>query len=686
MLEPGQQVDGRYVIEAEIGEGGLAKVYRVRHLELGSIYALKVLLIRKRSLADRLLLEGRIQAQLKHPNVVAVLDVIRHDGQFGLLMEYVDHLSLEELIQRRGRVSVEVALDLFAPVLAGVHAAHRAGVLHRDLKPSNVLLARTTAGLVPKVSDFGIAKVVADGLDGSTREGVAMGTPGYMAPEQVLDARSVDARTDIFALGSILYELLTGQRAFADETGNVSVRSTVNGTVRPIDDLVEGVPAEVSAAVERSMAKSRDDRFESVAAFARAVLVDRPALVALFEDDAIEGAVPLSLDPGSLVTTGDALSGTGEGARARGGSPSPAPVEAAVHGKGPTLAPEPSQQTYTGDEPASPTSRKGGSVLVIGLLAALVGGLAVVAIVALIFGPVFGLQGGAVDRPGPEGAPGDGVAASQGASPRAADDRVRAPSAGEPGRASEDAGSSSSEPMVRDEEAEARRGADSRGTSDVTAVDPGPSVDPVRAAEPDPIAEAGQADAASADEDPASGAGSPDEADEPDAAAGSTPGGRDPDGEDRAVDEPLGEPGSATGDDLGTAAGSAAPDESASTDSEGTSSGTDGDEPVEQEPAATVPAWLIGASFEGRLFRQPFTLRIVKERAGEVSAEGRVVQGVSQRLIVLAGTYDPSSGVLDLREVNGDLRLQGVATAQGLRGTYRRKDRGDPELLDLSRR
>jgi eukaryotic-like serine/threonine-protein kinase len=157
-LEPGQIIDGRFEVEALVGEGGLAEVYRVRHRELGRIMALKLLTWRKKSLIERLVLEGRIQAQLNHPNVVAVLDLVRHDGQVALLMEYIDAETLGEYIARVGPTPEDEALELLAPILAAVDCAHAAGITHRDLKPANIMLASVGSGVVPKVADFGIAK------------------------------------------------------------------------------------------------------------------------------------------------------------------------------------------------------------------------------------------------------------------------------------------------------------------------------------------------------------------------------------------------------------------------------------------------------------------------------------------------------------------------------------------------
>ena len=294
MLTPGQRVEDRYVVEAVIGRGGLAEVYRVRHLQLGSLHALKVLLFKKKKLADRLLLEGRIQAQLRHPNVVAVTDIIQLDGQFGLLMEYVDNLTLEELIDSRGAIPVDEALECVAPVIAGVHAAHAAGVLHRDLKPANVLLARVGGGLVPKVSDFGIAKVL-DEVDSDTRDNVAMGTPGYMAPEQVLDAKSVDVRTDVFALAGMVYELIAGRRAFEDDRGEVTIRSTLECNVIPLHEADPTVPERVSRAVSKALSRDRDDRPATVLAFAEELLADHPHLLAMVRGTA--SSEPITLEP-----------------------------------------------------------------------------------------------------------------------------------------------------------------------------------------------------------------------------------------------------------------------------------------------------------------------------------------------------------------------------------------------------
>lgn len=271
MLATGSVVVDRYEVEALLGSGGLADVYRVRHLTLGSHHALKMLSWDRPSVDRRLLLEGQIQAQLRHPNIVAVTDVFRVDGRAALLLDYVEGPNLEAFLQARGEpLPTDEALDLFAGILAAVVRAHDAGVLHRDLKPQNVLLARQGDRWVAKITDFGLAKVVMEELAaGRTRADVTMGTPGYMAPEQVRDAASVDARTDVFALGVLLHELLSGARAFVDDQGETSVTATVEWAPRPLPDRV---PERLRDLVATCLAVDPEARFADARALAEALL------------------------------------------------------------------------------------------------------------------------------------------------------------------------------------------------------------------------------------------------------------------------------------------------------------------------------------------------------------------------------------------------------------------------------
>ncbi len=281
MLEVGERVDNRFEVEARVGAGGMAEVYRVRHLSLGSVYALKVLSLPHPGLRERFLREGQIQAQIRHPNVVAVTDVLEHRGRLGLLMEYVDHVSLQELLDRQGAIPLEQSLQIFARILSGVSAAHASGVLHRDLKPANILLARSPQGLVPKITDFGIAKVVLEGMPvGATRDGSMMGTPGYMAPEQATNARSVDQRADVFALGAILYTMLVGATPFDLEDPDL-FQNVMDGRFPPLETVLPSVPPTVAAAVHAAMAPDPNQRLPTALALSEALFADRPELLAL---------------------------------------------------------------------------------------------------------------------------------------------------------------------------------------------------------------------------------------------------------------------------------------------------------------------------------------------------------------------------------------------------------------------
>ncbi len=285
MFQPGERIAERFEVEALLGEGGLAQVYRVRHTTLGTTHALKLLTMSHQSLVERLLQEGRIQAQLRHPNIIGVSDVITVRGMPGLLLEYVDCETLEASLARRGRMPLEEALDLFAAVLSGVATAHQAGVLHRDLKPANILLARTPGGVVPKVSDFGIAKIAAgDSNPGLTRAGSAMGTPGYVAPEQMEDASNVDLRADIFSLGTILYELVTGKRAFPSKSMRETLNAAASGNYTPPEQHDPALPEPVLRTVRRAMAPEPKDRFQDCFAFAESLFVDQPGRLALVRE------------------------------------------------------------------------------------------------------------------------------------------------------------------------------------------------------------------------------------------------------------------------------------------------------------------------------------------------------------------------------------------------------------------
>jgi len=263
-LDPGTTVE-RYVVEEVLGAGGTAMVYLVRHTALGTRHALKVLTLTSSAIRERMLREGQVQASLNHPNVVAVTDVIDIQGQPGLLMEHIVGPSLERALSKY-KLTMGDAEILFQGILAGVRAAHDTGLVHRDLKPANVLLQRTQAGFVPKVTDFGLAKLLqADPEVAHTRSGIAMGTPSYMAPEQIRDARSVDQRADVWSLGCLLYELMTRRRTFPGDEALAIYNAVTEGRFVPPRKVVGGLPERVEKAIHGCLTVDRDARIPDCA-------------------------------------------------------------------------------------------------------------------------------------------------------------------------------------------------------------------------------------------------------------------------------------------------------------------------------------------------------------------------------------------------------------------------------------
>ena len=211
---------GHYEIIDEIAAGGQATVYRARDLTLGRIVALKVLhphLARDAQFRERFLREARTAASLTHSNVVTVFEVGEEAGQLFLAMEYLPS-SLHDMVEERGALGAEEAIDITRQVARALQAAHDRGIVHRDMKPHNILL---TAEGLPKVSDFGIAR--ATEFATMTAAGAVIGTPQYMSPEQA-KGESVDIRSDLYSLGIVLYELLTGHTSLEGTTPQEAMR------------------------------------------------------------------------------------------------------------------------------------------------------------------------------------------------------------------------------------------------------------------------------------------------------------------------------------------------------------------------------------------------------------------------------------------------------------------------------
>lgn len=265
-------VVGRFQLERHIASGGFATVHLAHDVRTGERFALKVLasnLVRNQKLVERFRQEARIQYSLVHPGVVRVFELVETSETLALAMEYVDGVPLDALLEQVGRpLMLRECCEILIPVLDALDYAHRAGVVHRDLKPSNILLQRNAdlpLGYWPKITDFGVAKLL-DEAGVRTATGATLGTSWYMAPEQCKGEKTVDHRTDIYAVGVMLFEMVTktvpfvGESEFAIWEGHIRHApprpSVLNPTVvSPLEEVIL-----------QALAKDPDDRFQSAIA------------------------------------------------------------------------------------------------------------------------------------------------------------------------------------------------------------------------------------------------------------------------------------------------------------------------------------------------------------------------------------------------------------------------------------
>jgi eukaryotic-like serine/threonine-protein kinase len=263
-------VSDRYRIERELGQGGMATVYLAEDLKHDRKVALKVLKPELAAVlgAERFVVEIKTTASLQHPHILPLFDSGMADGFLFYVMPFIQGETLRAKLDRETQLSVDEAVKIATDVADALHYAHEHGVIHRDIKPENILLANVR----PMVADFGIALAVSAAAGGRmTETGLSLGTPHYMSPEQATAEKEITARSDVYSLASVLYEMLTGVPPHEGGSAQQTIMRIITETPRPVTELRRSVPLHVEAAVMKALEKLPADRFASAADFARAL-------------------------------------------------------------------------------------------------------------------------------------------------------------------------------------------------------------------------------------------------------------------------------------------------------------------------------------------------------------------------------------------------------------------------------
>ncbi|RMH00122.1 MAG: serine/threonine protein kinase [Deltaproteobacteria bacterium] len=300
----GRILDGKFRILSRLGEGGMGTVYRAENVLVAREVAIKLLhpeYARDPTTLERFRKEATAAGRIRNPHICDIFDFGRSAAGPYIVMELLSGRSFGALIEQLGRVEPGLCVLIVRQALEGLAAAHEAGIIHRDLKPENIFLHEPEPGrLLVKLMDFGISKFTQDGGGGRTRQGVLMGTPEYMSPEQAAGAAGVDARTDIWSMGVIMYFALSGVHPFLGSTLAATLANVTMHDPRPLVELAPDVPGDLAKIVHRCLEKDRERRIASARA-----LRD---LLAPFEPDLGTSTMAAAMAPTVAATAGAASS------------------------------------------------------------------------------------------------------------------------------------------------------------------------------------------------------------------------------------------------------------------------------------------------------------------------------------------------------------------------------------------
>jgi serine/threonine-protein kinase len=305
----GVTLAGKYLVEEMIKRGGMGAVYRGKHVLMDKRVAIKVLrpsLAMDDDVVARFSREAKAASRISHPHAVSVTDFGEgENGVVFLVMEYLDGQTLKEVIKTDGAMSLERTAEIVRQVSGALDAAHEQGVIHRDLKSDNIMLSQTNGGDWAKVLDFGIAKIqqpngVRD-ID-ITAANLVIGTPQYMSPEQCSQSGPIDARSDVYSLGIIIYEMLAGRVPFTGESPTVIMMKQVQDEPPSLSEARRDLPAAVAAVVSRALAKQPDDRFKSAGELSKAL-----AEASELETGAAVAGAPVTVANAPVVAPADDL-------------------------------------------------------------------------------------------------------------------------------------------------------------------------------------------------------------------------------------------------------------------------------------------------------------------------------------------------------------------------------------------